>query len=43
MFLSAEKLHATEALQISLIDAIATDPVAEAVRLLLDSASSPNH
>jgi enoyl-CoA hydratase/carnithine racemase len=43
MFLTAEKLHATEALQIGLIDAIATDPVAEAVRLLLDSASSPNH
>jgi enoyl-CoA hydratase/carnithine racemase len=43
MFLTAEKLHATEALQIGLIDAIATDPVAEAIRLRLDSASSPNH
>jgi len=34
MFVAADKLHAAEALRISLIDAIADDPVAEAVRRL---------
>ena len=32
MFVAAEKIHAREALRIGLIDAIAEDPVAEAVR-----------
>jgi len=34
MLVAAEKLHATDALRIGLIDAIADDPVAEAVRRL---------
>ena len=33
MFVAAEKLHAAEALRIGLIDAVAEDPVAEAVKL----------
>ena len=32
MFVAAEKLDATEALQVGLVDAVADDPVAEAVR-----------
>lgn len=32
MFVAAEKLHADEALRIGLVDAVAEDPVAEAVR-----------
>ena len=32
MFLAAEKIHAAEALRIGLVDAVAEDPVAEAVR-----------
>lgn len=33
MFVAAEKLHAAEALRIGLIDAVAEDPVAEALKL----------
>jgi len=32
MFVAAEKLHAAEALRIGLIDALADDPVSEAVK-----------
>lgn len=35
MFVAAEKLHAAEALRIGLIDGIAEDPVAEAIRRLV--------
>ena len=44
MFVAAEKLHATEALQYGLIDAIATHPVSEAVariRALTASTKDP--
>jgi enoyl-CoA hydratase len=34
MFVAAEKLHAAEALRIGLVDAVADDPVGQAVRLV---------
>jgi enoyl-CoA hydratase len=37
MFVAAEKLHAAEALRIGLVDAVVEDPLAEAVRRILDS------
>ena len=36
MFVAAEKLHAAEALRIGLVDAVAEDPVAEAVERISD-------
>ncbi|MBZ5704939.1 MAG: enoyl-CoA hydratase/isomerase family protein [Acidobacteriia bacterium] len=39
MLVAAEKLHAAEALRIGLVDAVVEDPVAEAVRRLLNRAS----
>ena len=43
MFVAAEKLNSEEALRIGLIDAIADDPVMEAVhRIKLRSESSPD-
>ena len=39
MFVAAEKLDATEALQVGLVDAVADDPVAEAVRRITFSPS----
>ena len=41
MFVAAEKIHAREALNIGLIDALAHDPVQEAVSVLGKSGSSP--
>lgn len=38
MFITAEKVTATKALQMGLVDAIADDPVAEALRLIGDRA-----
>ena len=43
MFLAAEKLHAGEALQIGLVDAVVTDPVAEAVQRAQHSARCSQH
>lgn len=40
MFVAAEKLTAAQALQIGLVDAIAADPVAEAVRHILSVQAS---
>ena len=37
MFIAAEKMHAREALRIGLVDAIADDPVAEALRRIVSS------
>ena len=37
MFVAAEKLHATEALAIGLIDAVAENPVEEAIRRISDA------
>jgi enoyl-CoA hydratase/carnithine racemase len=34
MFVAAEKVHAQEALQIGLVDALADDPLAEAARTI---------
>jgi enoyl-CoA hydratase len=39
MLVAADKVHAAEALRIGLVDAIANDPVAEAVRRLQNRAS----
>ena len=39
MFITAEKLHATEALRVGLIDAVSDDPVAEAVKRISDADS----
>ena len=36
MFVAAEKLHAAEALRIGLVDAVAEDPLAEALRRISD-------
>ena len=41
MFLAAEKLHATEALRIGLVDAVVDDPVAEAQMRLSAITSQP--
>jgi enoyl-CoA hydratase/carnithine racemase len=41
MFVAAEKVDAVQALRIGLVDAIADDPVAEAVRRLRSSADHP--
>jgi enoyl-CoA hydratase/carnithine racemase len=38
MFVAAEKIHAAQALQMGLVDAVADDPVAEAVRRLRNCA-----
>jgi enoyl-CoA hydratase/carnithine racemase len=37
IFLTAEKLHAREALRIGLVNRIADDPIAEAIRMLVSS------
>ena len=42
MFLAAEKLHATEALRIGLVDAIVHDPVAEAQKRLAAITGQPS-
>ena len=42
MLIAAEKLHAREAMAIGLIDAIADDPVAEAVRRIRNNENNEN-
>jgi len=43
MLIAAEKLHARDALAIGLIDAIADDPVAEAVRRIRNNENAASH
>ena len=41
MFLAAEKLHASEALRYGLVDELADDPLAAALKFAQNSAAAP--